>query len=84
MGARRVRAPFFAELCAGHDGDKAFLMYPFWNTQTGLGIPSGQIDAARIGASHLEEGKTTLLPVASMFNTGLPPTLPVCQAVDNE
>jgi len=75
---------FFAELCTGHDGDRAFLMYPFWDTQTGLGIPNGQIDAARIGASHLEQGKTTLLPIASMFNLGLPPTLPVCQAVDNE
>jgi hypothetical protein len=59
-------------------------MYPFWNTQTGLGIPTGQVDAARIGATHLEEGKTTTLPLATMLQNGLPPAIPLCQAVDTE
>jgi hypothetical protein len=73
---------FFNRTCQG--GDEAFLMYPFWDTQTGLGIPAAQVDAARIGATHLEEGKTTPLPLASMVQTGLPPGIPLCQALDAE
>jgi hypothetical protein len=73
---------FFGRLCQG--GDDGFLMFPFWDTQTGLAIPQAQIDAARIAATHLEEGKTTLLPLSSMLQTGLPPAIPLCAAVDTE
>jgi hypothetical protein len=61
-----------------------FLMFPFWDTQSGLTIPAGQVDAARTGATHLEKGKTTPLPLAAMLQNGLPPTITLCQAADGE
>jgi hypothetical protein len=81
-GAEEGPGTFFNRTCQG--GDTGFLMYPFWNTQTGLTIPAGQVDAARTGAAHFEEGKTTPLALAAMLQNGLPPTIPLCQAVDNE
>ncbi len=75
---------FFNRRCQG--GDEAFLMFPFWDTQTGLTIPAGQVTAARTGATHFEEGKTTPLPLASMLQAPgtLPPAIPLCQVPDGE
>jgi IPT/TIG domain len=73
---------FFNRNC--QSGDNTFLMFPHWNTQSGLTIPAGQVDAARIGATHFEEGKTNPLRPAAMLQNGLPPTIPLCQAVDDE
>jgi hypothetical protein len=73
---------FFNRNC--QTGDDGFLMFPFWDTQSGLTIPAGQVVAARTGATHLEEGKTTPLPLAAMLQNGLPPTIPLCQAADGE
>jgi hypothetical protein len=81
-GAGEGPGTFFNRVC--QSGDEANLMYPFWDTQTGLAIPAGQVDAARVGATHLEEGKTTLLAIASMFQTTVPAMLPLCQNADTE
>jgi hypothetical protein len=59
---------FFGRDCQG--GDSAFLMFPFWDNQTGAQIPPGQVDAARGGATQLEEGKTSPMPLADMFGRG--------------
>jgi hypothetical protein len=45
------------------DGDKGFLMYPYWDVSDGMGFPPApagrplQTDQARIGASRFEDGK---------------------------
>lgn len=81
-GAGEGPGTFFNRTCQG--GDDGFLMFPFWNTQTALNIPAGQVNAARFGATHLEEGKTTVLSLASIFQTNVPAALPVCQTADAE
>jgi len=69
---------FFNRDCDG--GDDAFLMYPFWDSSNGMAIHSGQVDPARILATHFEDGKTTGLPVGSLFMGNN--TSPQCGAVD--
>jgi hypothetical protein len=49
---------FFGRAC--QDGDEANLMYPFWNTSDSMQLLPGQVDAARTGATHVENGKTSL------------------------
>lgn len=50
---------FFGRDC--QPGDQSFLMFPFWNVSDDMSIPPGQIGEARIGATHFEDGKTSLL-----------------------
>ena len=76
-GAGEGPGTFFNREC--DDGDEAFLMYPFWDTSDGMAIDAGQVDPARIGASHFEDGKTASLPAASLFQ-GINP--PQCGAQD--
>jgi hypothetical protein len=49
---------FFNRACQG--GDDAFLMYPYWDASDSMTIPQGQIDQARTGATHVEQGRIHL------------------------
>lgn len=71
---------FFNRNC--QSGDEVFLMYPWWDVADGMLIDAGQVNPARIGATNFEDGKINPLPVASIFQTGLPPTLAQCLAAD--
>lgn len=79
-GAEEGPGTFLNREC--EDGDEAFLMYPFWDTSDGMAIAAGQVDPARIGASNFEDGKTAPLPLGSIFQSGLPPSIPHCLAAD--
>lgn len=69
---------FFNRACEG--GDSAFLMYPFWDTSDGMTILPGQVDPARLSATHFEDGKTAGLAAAALFQTNN--TGPQCGAMD--
>ncbi|GAO45413.1 IPT/TIG domain-containing protein [Flavihumibacter petaseus] len=71
---------FFNRLC--DDGDDAFLMYPYWDTSNGMAIDPGQVDPARLGATHFEDGKTASLPATSLFQ-GMN-TAPQCLTADTQ
>ncbi|HJV50806.1 MAG TPA: hypothetical protein VJ652_05090 [Noviherbaspirillum sp.] len=73
---------FFNRAC--EDGDEAFLMYPFWDTSDGMAIDPGQVDPARIGATNFEDGKTTTLPVGSLFQLNVPTAVAQCLAADTQ
>ena len=45
---------------ACQSGDKGNLMYPHWNVSNKMELVQAQIDAARTGATHIEDGKTSL------------------------
>ncbi|MDQ3956746.1 MAG: zinc-dependent metalloprotease [Actinomycetota bacterium] len=62
---------FFQREC--EDGDEAYLMYPYWDTSDGMDLMSGEVDIARVGATHVEDGKTSL---SHPFDTNR------CSAVD--
>jgi hypothetical protein len=49
---------FFGRACQG--GDEQFLMYPHWDASDSMLIPPMQIDQARTGATHIEEGRIKL------------------------
>lgn len=67
---------FFNRSC--QDGDKHFLMYPFW--PCGNDLDPGQVAPARIGASNFEDGKTASLPTTSLFMQT--PATAQCMAAD--
>lgn len=71
---------FFNRDC--ENGDEAFLMYPFWDTSDGMAIDAGQVDPARTGATHFEDGKTAALPPANLFN--LNNAVAQCQNADTQ
>lgn len=62
---------FFNRSCQG--GDKAFLMYPFWNESDGMALNPGESDIARRGASYVETGKTQPLGLVDLFQDNVPP-----------
>jgi hypothetical protein len=64
---------FFGRSC--QDGDEVNLMYPYWNVSDLMLLLPGQVDAARIGATHVESGKTSL---------SHPFDINRCGAVDNQ
>jgi hypothetical protein len=69
---------FFNRACG--DGDKHFLMYPFW--PSGNDLDPGQVAPARIGASNFEDGKMASLPATSLFMQL--PTGAQCLAADTQ
>jgi hypothetical protein len=69
---------FFNHSC--DDGDKHFLMYPFW--PCGNDLDPGQFAPARIGASNFEDGKTASLPTTSLFMGNN--AIPQCMAADTQ
>ncbi|ACL65254.1 hypothetical protein A2cp1_1912 [Anaeromyxobacter dehalogenans 2CP-1] len=69
---------FFDRACDG--GDETFLMYPFWDASDGMAIHGGQVDPARIGATHVEDGKVASLPAGSLFMGNN--TIPQCATAD--
>jgi hypothetical protein len=69
---------FFNHACG--DSDEAFLMYPFWDASNGMAIDPGQVAPARMGASHLEDGKINALPVTDLFQAMN--NIPQCQLAD--
>ncbi|MEH6435698.1 hypothetical protein [Massilia sp. DD77] len=81
-GAGEGPGTFFNRACDDDEDDNAFLMYPFWNSSDGMAIHPGQVDPARIGASNLEDGKTTPLPTAALFQTAVPTAVAQCLAPD--
>ena len=54
--------------------DEPYLMHPYWNVSEQMVLPQGQIDAARVGATSFETGKTIGLPFTALFmgNNPLP------------
>lgn len=79
-GSGEGAGTFFNRDC--EDGDEAFLMYPFWDTSDGMSLAAGQVNPARVGATNFEDGKTNPLPLGSIFQPGLPPSIPHCLAAD--
>ena len=79
-GGSEGAGTFFNRSC--QDGDEAFLMYPFWDVSDGMQLASGQIDPSRTGASNFEDGKINPLPVGSIFQSNLPPSIPHCLTAD--
>jgi hypothetical protein len=70
---------FFGRDCA--EADVPYLMHPYWNVSEQMLLPQGQIDAARVGATWFETGKTSSLPLASLSNGTLPAQ---CMAADTQ
>ena len=64
------------------DDDAHFLMYPAWNVSDGMDLHPGQIDPARLGATHFEDGKTAAVPATSLFQGNN--TIPQCAAADTQ
>jgi hypothetical protein len=58
--AKAGTATFFNRACQA--GDEAFLMYPHWDKSDSMQLPQGQIDQARTGATHVEQGRIHLAP----------------------
>jgi hypothetical protein len=61
------------------DDDLAFLMYPYWNTQTDVALTAGEIASAQTAASYFEQGKTTAVDPAWLFGNA---STPLCQSAD--
>jgi hypothetical protein len=72
---------FFNREC-DEDDDAHFLMYPAWNVSDGMDLHPGQIDPARLGATHFEDGKTAAVPATSLFQGNN--TIPQCAAADTQ
>ncbi|MFZ5638346.1 MAG: IPT/TIG domain-containing protein [Pseudomonadota bacterium] len=80
-GSGEGAGTFFNTVC-DEDDHANFLMYPFWDVSDGMDIHSGQVDTARSGATHFEDGKVNTLPAGSLFQ-GLN-NCPQCQAADTQ
>jgi hypothetical protein len=63
------------------DADMAFLMYPYWNVQTGVSLTGGEIVSAQAAAAYFEEGKTTTPDLALIFEDDLL-SGPICSQPD--
>lgn len=72
----------FLNTACDEDDHANFLMYPFWDVSDGMDLHAGQVDPARSGATHFEDGKVNTLPAASLFQ-GLN-NCPQCQAADTQ
>jgi hypothetical protein len=64
----------FGRECIGADNQN--LMYPYWDTSDGMGLTEAEVDTARIGATHFEDGKTSLSNPFESTST--------CESVDTD
>jgi hypothetical protein len=72
---------FFGRDCSAVD--VPFLMHPNWGLSEEMILPPEQIEAAQIGATHFETGKTNGLALSSLFQ-GRDPLPSQCMTKDTE